>query len=306
MHILMTGASGYVGSAVATRLLDEGHRITALARSDETAEQLVAGGMNAHRGDIASPESVRPMLSSVDAVVHVAVGLPRGVTEDDIAFVDMLVEGLSGTDKPLVVTSGLGVYAGVAESLVDESTPLSPTIPIQALRVMLEQRVLAGAARGIRTMILRPAHVYGNGGAGILIRSQLASARAAGKAAFIGEGTAPVSLVHIDDLAGAYVAALQHGKAGTIYNLVSETLCTKELARAVGHATGAEAEAESMTIEEAHQAWGPIAALYGASPVVSTLRAVRELGWRAVAPSALFELTRGSLSAALLHEPAGG
>lgn len=295
MRILITGATGYIGSALAQTLIEQGHRVIGLARSPEAAEALSARGLQVHLGDVSRPESVASILPEVDAVIHVAVGLPRGVTSADFAFVEALIEGLAGSDKLLILTSGLGVYAGVASAHADETTPLAPTIEIQALRVKLEQRVVAAAGQGIRALVLRPAHVYGRGASGIMFRSQLANARQSRTGSMIGDGGVPVATVHIDDLVQAYVAAMDRGRAGRIYNLVSDGVYMRDLAQAVSYAVGGEGQTVSLTTAEAQDAWGPIAALYGASPVISGARAVFELGWKATAPSVLHDLVHGSL-----------
>ena len=295
MHVFMTGTTGYIGTALAQKLLQQGHTVTGLARSQEAADAMAARGLSAHLGDIGEPQSVRDILPLVDAVIHVAVGLPRGVTQTDFAFANALIEGLSGTGKPLVMTSGLGVYAGSTNAYVDEETVLSPAIEMQALRVNLEKHVLAASARNVRSMVLRPAHVYGRGGSGMLIRTLLGTAAESQRGAFIGNGIVPVSTVHIDDLVSAYLAALDRGVAGRVYNLVSDRVYMTDLAKAVSHATGGTGEVVSLSPDEAQSVWGPLAMMYGASPIISGTRAIVELAWNATAPSVLFELVHGSL-----------
>jgi nucleoside-diphosphate-sugar epimerase len=295
MHIFMTGTTGYIGTALAQKLLEQGHTVTGLARSQEAADVMTAKGLSAHLGDTSDPQSVRDILPKVDGVIHIAVGLPRGVTQTDFAFVDALIEGLSGTGKPLVMTSGLGVYAGVTQAYVDEETALSPTIEMQALRVKLEEHVRAASARDIRSIVLRPAHVYGRGSSGMLIRTLIGTAAESRKGSYIGNGFVPVSTVHVDDLVSAYIAALDRGVAGRVYNLVSDRVYMTDLAKAVSHATGGSGETVSLSPEDAQAVWGPLAVMYGASPIISGARAVVEMGWNPTASSVLFELAHGSL-----------
>ncbi|SFV34642.1 Nucleoside-diphosphate-sugar epimerase [Devosia crocina] len=296
MRIFVTGATGYVGGAVVQKLVAQGHKIVGLARSEQSAKLMSAKGLDIYAGDISQPQDLPGILSTVDAVIHTAVGLPRGVTEADAVFAEALIDGLEGTGKPLIFTSGLGVYAGTTAHYVDESTQLSPAIPMQALRVRIENTVLAASKRGVRSLILRPGHVYGQATGGIFVRTLIASAKPTGIGSYIGDGTTPISVVHIEDIAEAFVAALELGQAGTVYNLVSETVFMRELAEAVSIAVGGAGNTQSLTVEQAQQLWGPIAALYGSSPIVSTLRAVSQLRWTAVAPGLLFELTNASLS----------
>jgi nucleoside-diphosphate-sugar epimerase len=296
MRIFVTGTTGYIGASLAQSLIAQGHTVIGFARSDEAEAQILANGLQVHRGNVAQPDSVREIIPQVDAVIHVAVGLPRGVTEADAVFVEAIVDGLKGTGKLFIMTSGLGVYAGVEEPYVDEATVLAPRMEMQALRVKIEERVIAAAEQGIRSIVLRPAHVYGRGNAGILIRTLLATARQSRTGAFIGDGTVPIATVHIDDLIEAFNAAIALGKAGQKYNVVSDQAYMKDLATAVSYAVGGNGETLSLTAEEAQKSWGPLAGLYGSSPIISGTRAVVELGWKATAPSVVYELAHGSLA----------
>jgi nucleoside-diphosphate-sugar epimerase len=295
MRVFVTGASGLIGGAVARHLLAAGHAVTALARSDEAAERVARGGAAVHRGDLQDADALVAAARAADAVVHVAVGGPRGVTEADAVVLEVIVGALAGRDAPMLVTTGLGVYAGHAAALVDEETPLDTPVPAQAARVALEGRVRAAAARGVRAVVLRPAHVYGQGQAGLFTRMQLEYAARAGAAAYVGDGTVPYGSVHVDDLAAAYLAALERAPAGALYNVVGSTLPTREVATAVSHAVGAGGRTVSLTPEEAHEAWGPPAGLLARGPTVMGVKAAVELAWTPRGPSLAYELTHGSL-----------
>jgi nucleoside-diphosphate-sugar epimerase len=295
MQVFVTGASGYVGGAVARALVAAGHGVTALARSDDAAARLAAEGLAVHRGDVHDPASLAAAASRADAVVHAAVGGPGGLTDADAAALDAMVGALAGRDAPLLLTSGLGVYAGSRAAVVDEATPLDDAIPTQQARVALEERALRAAERGVRAVVLRPAHVYGRGQAGAFTRLQLDHAARAGAGAYVGEGAAPYATVHVDDLAAAYLAALGRAPAGGRYNLVGSTLVTRELAGAVSHAVGAGGRTVSLTTDAAREAWGPMAGLLSGGPAVVALRAVVELGWTPRGASLPFELVHGTL-----------
>jgi nucleoside-diphosphate-sugar epimerase len=295
MRLLVTGASGYIGGAVARRLVEEGHVVTALARSEASARRIAGAGLRVHRGDIEDAAGLAPALADAEGVVHVAVGGPRGVTEADAAALEAMVQALAGRDAPLLLTSGLGVYAGSRAAVVDEDTPLDAPTPFQAPRVRLEEQAVRASERGVRTVVLRPGHVYGHGQAGVFTRVQLDHAERAGAAAYVGDGAVPYGTVHVDDLTAAYLAALERAPAGSLYNLVGHTLTTRELAGAVSHAVGAGGRTVSLSPEEAQQAWGALAGLLVAGPAVSALRAVVELGWTPRAPTLPHELVHGSL-----------
>src|SRR5690606_18078870 len=136
---------------------------------------------------------------------------------------------------------------------------------------------------------------YGQGQAGRFTLMQLDYAERTGAAGYVGEGAVPYGTVHIEDLAAAYVAALERAPAGSRYNLVGTTVTTRELAGAMSHAVGAGGRTVSLTPEEAHQAWGPLAGLLVAGPMASALRATVDLGWTPRAATLPYELVHGSL-----------
>lgn len=295
MHLFVTGATGLIGGGIARRLAREGHTVTALARSESSANRLASDGLRVHRGDIDRPDSLRAAVAAADGVVHVAVGFPKGVTDADVAAVDTMIEALEGRSAPFILTSGLAVYAGIDAPFVDEDTPLDTAIPAQLPRIRLEERVIRASERGVRTVVLRPAHVYGHGQAGRFTVMQLEYAERAGLGGYVGEGTTPYSSVHIDDLAAVYVAALERAPAGSLYNVLAQTVSTRELAGAVSHAAGAAGRTASLSPGEAREAWGPLSGLLAAFPVVSALRAVVELEWTPRAATLPYELVHGSL-----------
>jgi nucleoside-diphosphate-sugar epimerase len=208
---------------------------------------------------------------------------------------DALVGALAGRDAPLLLTSGLGVYAGSRASVVDEAAPLDDVVPAQRPRVLLEERALGSVARGVRAVVLRPAHVYGRGHAGAFTRLQLDHAARTGAGAYVGDGSAPYATLHVDDLAEAYAAALERAPAAARYDLVGSTLVTREVAGAVSHAVGAGGRTVSLTADAARDAWGPLAGVLIGGPAVVALRAVVELGWTPRGPSLPYELVHGSL-----------
>jgi nucleoside-diphosphate-sugar epimerase len=295
LHYFVTGASGYIGGAIARFLVRGGHTVTALARSDATAARLHAAGLRVHRGDLLDPNGFAPALEAADGVVHTAVGGPRGVTDADAAALDAMVQVLAGRGVPLLLTSGLGVYAGAREPVVDEDTLLTTPTPGQAPRVRLEELALRTEVRGIRPVVIRPGHVYGRGSAGAFTRMQVEYALRHGAGAYVGDGAVPYNTVHIDDLVEVYAAALDRAPAGRRYNVVGHTLTTREVASAVSHAVGAGGRTISLTPEQAIDAWGSLGISLSSAPFVCSLRTVLELKWTPRAPTLPFELVHGSL-----------
>ena len=296
MRIFIAGSTGYIGTAVSRYLRVCGHQVVGLARSDASAQRLASEGIAVHRGELADAASIKSGAAAADAVVHVAVGVQVGlVSEVDVAAVDAMVDALEGTGRALVVTSGVAVYAGSAAAAVDETTSLETALPAQVPRIRLEERLAQAAHRGVRTVVLRPGFGYGRGGAGLLIRVQLERARATGIGAYIGDGGGLFPVVHVDDLADAYLRALERGRAGSLFNIVGRTHSAREIAEAVSHAAGGGGATVSLSLDEARDAWGPLAGVLVGFPPVSALRATVELGWTPREPSLLYELVHGSL-----------
>jgi nucleoside-diphosphate-sugar epimerase len=296
VRVFVVGATGYIGTSVSRHLRAAGHEVVGLARSDASADCLARDGVAVHRGDLADHGSIRDAATEADAIVHAAVGVQVGLVSDvDVAAVDAMIDGLAGTGRPLILTSGVAVYAGSAAGVVDEDTPLDSALPAQIPRIQLEDRVVRAAERGVRTVVLRPGFGYGHARAGLLIRVQLDRARRTGVGAYIGDGSGLFPVVHVDDLARAYVRAVEHGRAGARFNVVGGTYSAREIAAAVSHAVGGGGHTASLSVDEARDAWGLLAGVLLDFPPVSALRATAELGWTPREASLPYELVHGSL-----------
>lgn len=282
MKVFVTGAGGYIGSAVCEALGRAGHEVTGLVRSERAAEPLRRGGLRPLVGDMRDPALLAHAAGEADAVIHAAQDRtdPAGVDE---ALVDAVVDALAGTERPFVYTSGVWVL-GDAEEPTGEDAPLRPS-PIVAWRPAVEDRVLQGASRGIRAIVLRPAVVFGRGG-GIpaLFRRWI---REHGVARVPGEGLNRWRWVHVDDLADLYRLLLEvpeargvfhaaHGPSPTVLEAVSA------LARGAGGLP-----VEGWPLDQARQALGPFAdALALHQPGITAARAL-ELGWKPRGPELL-------------------
>ncbi len=292
MRVFLTGATGYIGSAVADALRAAGHAVTGLARSDDAVSKLQARGAVALRGDLKEPESFSKAACEMDAVIHTASTNDGSAPHADRAAVEAITQALEGTNKPFIYTSGIWVYGDTGERVADEQSPLNPT-PLVAWRPANEQLVLESAERGVRAVVIRPAIVYGRG---VGIPAELVqSAREKGTARFVGTGENRWPQVHVDDLANLYVRALEHAPAGTILNATSgPSVRVSEVAEAASRAGGAEGRTESWPIEEARKSLGPYADALILDQQVSSEKAVELLGWKPESPSMLEDLERGS------------
>ncbi|HLL45123.1 MAG TPA: NAD-dependent epimerase/dehydratase family protein, partial [Longimicrobiaceae bacterium] len=181
MRVLLTGATGFVGSAAAEALRAAGHEVAGLARSDEAAAKLDAAGFAASRGDLARPETLAAAVAEADAVVHAAAL----AGDADAAAVTAMLRMLEGTGKPFVYTSGAWVLGSTGDTVADEDTPLDAA-ELVAWRPAVETAVLSAAARGVRGVVLRPTVVYGRGGG--TAASMVRSARRKGVVRYVGDG----------------------------------------------------------------------------------------------------------------------
>ncbi|MEU7293056.1 SgcJ/EcaC family oxidoreductase [Streptomyces exfoliatus] len=291
MKVLLTGATGYIGSAVTDHLAAAGHQVVALTRGAEPQArptwhaQLV--------GDTADPASLAGAVASdIEAVIHLAP--PSGDVDVDTAVIEALATPLRGTARPFVYTSGVWVLGATGEAQeVGEETPTDP-IDIVGYRPLIEQRVLAEAAEGVRAVVVRPGIVYGRGGGipAILVDR----ARRQGAPEYYGEEGVRWPTVHVDDLAELFVAALDRAEAGTVWHGVGESAVpVRDLARAAGRAAGVLAAPQVVTAEQAAEVFGALFAdALALDQSVSGAAARSVLGWQPGRPGVVTELTSGS------------
>src|SRR4051812_35267508 len=219
MKIFVTGASGWVGSAVVPELLAAGHEVVGLARSDKSADALAAAGADVHRGDLDDRESLRRGAKDADGVVHLAFHHDFDNFTDagalDRNAITALGETLADSGRPLVVTSGTAGHA--PGQVLTEDQAASPHSP----RVS-EQAALAFADRGVRVSIVRLApSVHGNGDYGFVPRL-VEVARDKGFSAYVGDGANRWSAVHRDDAAKLFRLAVERAPTGTVLHAIGE------------------------------------------------------------------------------------
>jgi nucleoside-diphosphate-sugar epimerase len=147
----------------------------------------------------------------------------------------------------------------------------------------------------VRPVVIRPGYVYGDGSAGIFTRILLDAARTAGRGVFVGDGNGLFAVLHLHDLAAAYVAALTDPSASDRYNLVAQTMTTRDVATAMSLGLGAGGSIAALTLDEAVERWGPLGRGLLGGPMVSAVRATAELRWSPSGPSLAYELIHGSL-----------
>jgi nucleoside-diphosphate-sugar epimerase len=293
MNIFLTGASGYIGRRVAEKLQAAGHQILGLARSDHAVQWMQNQGITAHRGDLFDGPSLTQAALLADGVIHLGAAVGPAWAEGDRIAVHALLDALAGSGKPFVYTSGTPIYGDTSLTVVDEDAPLNPP-PFFAWRPRVEQQVLAAASQDVRSIILRPATVYGRGGGSSLLLL-LREAQQEEVAHYVGTGQNRWSTVHVDDLADLYVLALERASARSVLNAAAgASVSLKELATAISFAIGRERSVASWTLEQARAALGPRADFFAMNQHVSGAKATLLLGWNPQAPSLLYDVAYGS------------
>ena len=294
MKVFVTGATGYIGGSLSTKLLQIGHEVFGLARSDDAAAALKKRGIEPLAGDINAYTPIVEATKRVDAVVNAA-------NADNAFIVHALLTGLRGTGKTLIQTSGssvVGKYDNgqASEDTFDENTPFKPQ-PEKAMRVAIDEGVLAAAKEGVRSVVIRPTLIYGRGIGVNSVSAQLPRlidvAKKAGVPRHVGPGTNRWGNVHIADVVALYLLALEKAPAGSLYYAENGEASFKQIAQSIGRMLGLGDKTQDWPIGEAVEGLGPGAYLsFGSN---SRVRAVesRKLGWKPTQDTVFDEIEKG-------------
>ncbi|QDA59249.1 SDR family oxidoreductase [Hymenobacter jejuensis] len=288
MRVFVTGASGFIGSAIVQELRGAGHQVLGLARSEASAQALTAAGAEVHRGTLEDVDSLRRGAAAADGVIHAAFihdfSQYMAAGETDRLAIEALGEALSGSDRPLVVTAGLAGFA-LGRPATEEDTPAAGPR-------MSEQTALKLAAQGVRASVVRlAASVHDDGDYGF-VPTLIRIAREKGVAAYLGEGLNRWPAVHRLDAAHLFRLVLEQGAAGACYHgAADEGVPLRDIAAVIGRHL--DVPVVSKSPEEAADHFGWMARFVGMDAPASSALTQQRLGWHPSHRSLLADLEHG-------------
>jgi len=288
MRVFVTGATGFIGSAIVKELMDAGHQVLGLARSDAGAQSLAAAGAEVQRGDLEDLESLRSGAAASDAVIHTAFRHDWSrfaeSCELDKRAIEVIGEVLKGSSRPLLLTGGLAVIApGRAATEDDPPVPVSASHPraSEATGAVLE-------AHGVSTAVVRLPQVHDTLKQG-LVSYLIAMARQKGVSAYVGDGSNRWAAVHRLDAARLYRLALEKHQSGARYHAVAEEgVPLIEIATAIGQ--GLHVPVRSIAPELAQEHFGFLGIFAKMNLQGSSTKTQKRLGWRPTGPELIADL----------------
>ncbi|MFE1797153.1 SDR family oxidoreductase [Streptomyces sp. NPDC059517] len=297
MRAFVTGATGWIGSAVVDELVSAGHQVIGLARSDRAEKALVAKGVGVVRGDLDDLGSLRRAAEQADAVIHMANkhdwGNPAESDRSERAAVRALGDALAGTDRPFVVAAPL---SGLVEGRPATEDDVSPAVGPDSNRGGSENLALDYVAQGVRTVITRFApSVHGHGDWGF-VNFLTAAAREKGVSGYVGDGSAAWSAVHRDDAARLIRLGMEQAPAGTrLHAVAEEAVTTKAIAEAIGRSLGL--PVASVAPADAGPHFGFVGSFFASTMTASSDVSRRLLSWQPTGPSLLADIDAGAYTA---------
>jgi nucleoside-diphosphate-sugar epimerase len=291
MKVFVTGATGFVGSAVVQELISAGHQVLGLTRSDAGAKSLAALGAQVQRGDLKDLEILRNGAAMSDGVIHTAFNHDfsnyAAAAQMDMQAIETLGGALAGSDRRLVVTSGTLVLQRKGPLATEDDMP-DPAFPRKS-----EDAVLAVSSRGVNVSIVRLSpSVHGDGDHGFVPRL-IAIAREKGASAYIGDGLNRWPAVHRLDAARLYRLALEKGPAGInrYHGVADEGIATRDIAQVIGRQVNLPVVSKSPEEAAGHFSW--LAHFFAMDAPASSKRTQQQLGWKPTQVGLIADLKHG-------------
>jgi len=290
MRVFVTGATGFIGSALVPQLINAGHQVLGLSRSDAGAKFLTAAGAQVQRGDLEDLESLRSGAAASDGVIHLAFIHDFSKFEENCAIdkraIETLGAELTGSDRPLIVTSGTGLANAIAGQPAEEDNPIvgSDVHP----RAASEEAAAAVAADGVNVSVVRLPQVHDPVTQG-LVTPAIAMYREKGACAYIGDGLNRWPSAHVDDVARLYRLAIERAEPNAKYHAVAEEgVPMRDIAEAIGRRLSL--PVKSVAAEEAQAFFGWLGMFAGLDLPASSAQTRRKLGWRPSGPGLIADL----------------
>jgi nucleoside-diphosphate-sugar epimerase len=294
MRVFLTGATGFIGSAIVQELIGAGHQVLGLARSDAGASALIAAGAEVHRGDLEDLDSIRSGAADVDGVIHTAFNHDfskfKANAESDRRVIEALGAVLAGSERPLIVTSGIGLLKSTGRPATEEDKPSAGPNP----RIASEEAADVVAATGVRVAVVRlPPSVHGEGDYAF-VPMLIGIAREKGVSVYKGEGQNLWPAVHRLDAARLFRLALEKAAPpGTrFHGIAEEGISFREIAEAIGK--GLNIPVISKSPEDAAEHFGWFAHFAAMDIAASAKQTQETLGWTPEQPGLIADLNGNS------------
>ena len=299
MRVLLTGATGFLGSYLVPELINAGYQVVGLSRSDAGAEALIRAGAETLRGDVNDLDRLSTAADAADGIIHTAFNHDfsnlKQHSEEDRKVIETLGEVLVSSNRPLVIASGTGlVDRSKTDGLAVETDEHVSSAEFP--RAATEEAADALIAKGARVMVMRLSQVHDTRHQG-RIAQHIQLARKKGRVAYVGEGKNRLAAVHVFDAVRLFRLALEKGQAGARYHAVGEEgVALRSIAEVIG--AGLKVPVESITLEEASDYFGWLASLATIDLSASSALTRQQLGWNPTGQDLLTDLRNMDYSVA--------